>query len=390
MAGRLDLVRPFPRMAPLGILLATAAYLAAVQAVAGPRHVALALVGLALGIVLRHADFGFTSAWRRLLVHGDGRGLRAQLAMLAVGTVLFVPAIAASALEPIPLYGAYAPVGVSVAVGAFLFGIGMQLANGCASGCLFALGGGSPRMAVVLVFFVAGSLLGAAHAPWWWGLPSLGIVTLPGLEEAPWRAVTIQLTLLAALALASLAVERRRGTAGPGSDPRGWRLLAGPWPLLAGAVALALLNYATLLLAGRPWGITGAFALWGAKIAETAGVAVRDWPYWRGAEAALDLPVLADVTSVMNIAIVLGAALAAALAGRLRFGGRLAPRELVAAVVGGLLLGYGARLAFGCNIGAFFSGVVSGSLHGWAWLAAALAGNAVGVRLRPLFGLARD
>ncbi len=389
MAGRLALVRPVPRLVPLGVLLATGAYLAAIQAVAGPRLVALALVGLALGIVLRHADFGFTSAWRRLLVHGDGRGLRAQLAMLAVGTVLFVPAIAESAFEPVPLYGAYAPVGVSVAVGAFLFGIGMQLANGCASGCLFALGGGSPRMAVVLVFFVAGSLLGAAHAPWWWSLPSLGIVTLPGLEEAPWRAVTIQLAVLAALALASLAVERRRGGGRPTPDPRGWHLLRGPWPLLAGAVALAVLNYATLLLAHRPWGITGAFALWGAKIAEAMGVSVRDWPYWQGAEAALDLPVLADVTSVMNIAIVLGAALAAALAGRLRFGGRLAPRELVAAVVGGLLLGYGARLAFGCNIGAFFSGVVSGSLHGWAWLAAALAGSAVGVRLRPLFGLPR-
>ncbi|MBZ0132386.1 MAG: YeeE/YedE family protein [Rhodocyclaceae bacterium] len=62
-------------------------------------------------------------------------------------------------------------------------------------------------------------------------------------------------------------------------------------------------------------------------------------------------------------------------------------RSLAAAVLGGLLMGYGARIAFGCNIGVF-SGVASTSLHGWLWLAAALAGSWIGVRLRPRFGLA--
>jgi hypothetical protein len=52
-----------------------------------------------------------------------------------------------------------------------------------------------------------------------------------------------------------------------------------------------------------------------------------------------------------------------------------------------LLLGYGARLAYGCNIGACFSGIASGSLHGWAWMVAAFFGNVLGTRLRPLFGL---
>ena len=56
-------------------------------------------------------------------------------------------------------------------------------------------------------------------------------------------------------------------------------------------------------------------------------------------------------------------------------------------MVGGLLLGYGARLAYGCNIGAYFSGIASGSLHGWLWLVAAFTGNVSGTRLRPAFGL---
>jgi hypothetical protein len=50
-------------------------------------------------------------------------------------------------------------------------------------------------------------------------------------------------------------------------------------------------------------------------------------------------------------------------------------------------MGYGARLSFGCNIGALFSGIASGSLHGWVWFAAAFAGSFVGIALRPIFGL---
>jgi hypothetical protein len=65
-------------------------------------------------------------------------------------------------------------------------------------------------------------------------------------------------------------------------------------------------------------------------------------------------------------------------------------RSLAAAALGGLLMGYGARLGFGCNIGAFVGGVASGSLHGWIWFVAALGGCALGSRLRPAFGLSRD
>jgi hypothetical protein len=53
-------------------------------------------------------------------------------------------------------------------------------------------------------------------------------------------------------------------------------------------------------------------------------------------------------------------------------------------------MGWGARLGFGCNIGAFVSGVASGSLHGWVWFGAALVGCIVGIRFRPLFGLSRE
>ena len=377
---------PDPRVVG-GALLMTLGGSALLLQAAGPRMAALLLVGLLLGISLYHASFGFTYAWRRFLVEGEGRGLRAQMLMLAVAVLLFFPALDAGQLFGRPVGGFVAPVGVSLAVGAFLFGIGMQLGGGCASGTLFTVGGGSTRMVVTLAFFVLGSVIGTAHMPFWLAQPSLPPISLVR-ELGLVPALTLNLVLFGAIALLTLVVERRRGA--PERLPRRrWDLLRGPWPILAGAVALALLNYATLALAGRPWGITWGFALWGAKLFDAIGIAVREWPYWAARAGALDAPVWRDVTSVMNVGIILGAFLAAGLAGAFRPVWRLPPRAVLSAAIGGLLLGYGARLAFGCNIGAFFSGIASGSLHGWAWMVFAFAGNWLGTYLRPLFGMSR-
>jgi uncharacterized protein len=87
----------------------------------------------------------------------------------------------------------------------------------------------------------------------------------------------------------------------------------------------------------------------------------------------------------MDFGIILGALLASALAGRFSPGWRVPWRSALAAVVGGVMLGYGARLAYGCNIGAYFSGIASGSLHGYLWALCAFFGSIVGVKLRPYF-----
>jgi uncharacterized membrane protein YedE/YeeE len=359
----------------------------------GWRQGALYLLGGGLGITLYHALFGFTSAFRVFIADRRGAGLRAQMLMLAIAVLLFYPALAQGSLFGTPIRAEAGPLGISVAVGAFLFGIGMQLGGGCASGTLFTAGGGNTRMLVTLAAFIAGSAIGAAQLPWWDATPHLKPVLL--IDTLGWApALAISLAAFAAIAALTAWLERRRhGALAPadGVAPRhGWRrLLRGPWPLLWGAVLLALGNYATLALAGRPWGITSGFALWGAKLYAATGADVASWGYFASPAraAALREGVFTDVTSVMDFGIVLGALLAAALAGKFKPEWRIAPRSLVAAVIGGLLLGYGARLAYGCNIGAYFSGIASSSLHGWLWLAAALAGSVIGTRLRPLFGL---
>ncbi|MGY6547770.1 MAG: YeeE/YedE family protein [Roseinatronobacter sp.] len=355
------------------------------------RLAALFLTGAALGFALYHAAFGFTGAWRSAWQSGRSGAVRAQLVMLGVAVIIFFPVLAAGQVLGQPVRGFVFPAGYEVALGAFLFGIGMQLGGGCASGTLYASGGGDTRSVITLAFFIIGMTLGAWDAERWADLPALPPLSIPE-SLGLWPALGLNLLVFAALAYGLAQRERRMtGALEPLFTRPGARLLTGPWALAWAAIALAALNALTLVLAGRPWGITQAFATWGSRAAETLHLADPVfWPYWED-PTRIDLlhrPLLQDATHLMNIGLVLGAFLAAALAGRFAPAWRIGLRPLLAAIIGGLLLGYGARMAFGCNISALFSGIASGSVHGWVWALAALPGNWVGLHLRPIFGLA--
>ena len=214
------------------------------------RQAVLFLVGAAAGIVLYHAAFGFTSSWRVFVADGRGAGLRAQMLMLAVTCAIFFPLLAAGHAFGQPLRGSVSPAGISVIVGAFLFGVGMQLGGGCASGTLYTAGGGSTRMVMTLLAFIAGSVIGTLHVPWWTATPALKPISLV-TTLGPLAALLISSSLFGVLTLITIAVERRRhGQLAVDSSPRtGWRrLLHGPWPLVAGALGLALVNIATLAI----------------------------------------------------------------------------------------------------------------------------------------------
>jgi uncharacterized membrane protein YedE/YeeE len=350
------------------LVLASAGVLAAalVLAVAnyGARMLALLAIGALLGGTLYLASFGFASAYRRLIEERDVTGVRAQLLMLAAATVLFAPLLAGE-----PGSGAVAPAGVQVAVGAFLFGIGMQFAGGCGSGTLYTAGGGQLRMAIVLAAFVAGSFWASLHMQSWSALPAIDAARLG--DKLSWPgAVSLQLAVLTVL----YVVLGRFGKRGARTPSRA---------LATGALILAGLNVLTLVVAGHPWSITWAFALWGAKAARALGWDPGGDAFWSSSfqREALDASVFADTTSVMDFGLLLGAFAAAGIAGGFSLRYRMSTRTALTASLGGLAMGYGARIAYGCNIGAFFSGVASTSLHGWLWIAAALPGCWVGLRL---------
>lgn len=354
------------------------------------RQGALWMIGALLGITLYHSAFGFTHAWRVFIADRRGDGLRAQMLMLALGVILFFPFLAQGTLAGQTVSGFVAPPGLSIVLGAFLFGIGMQIGGGCASGTLFSAGGGSTRMFITLFFFIVGSVLAALNYSWWSTLPAIAPISMVK-SWGLWPALVVNLTVFALIAFVSVVLEKRRHgvlISRKTGNLKAASLIRGPWTLVWGAVALVVLNFATLALAGRPWGITGAFTIWGSKA--LMAIDVHDptqWTFWMRDLMPLITPLREDITSVMNIGLILGAMGAAAVAGKFAPIWKIPPRIVLASVIGGIMLGYGARLAFGCNIGAYFSGILSGSVHAWLWLPAAFAGNVIGVRLRPLFGL---
>ncbi|MCG3862130.1 YeeE/YedE family protein [Psychrobacter sp. Ps5] len=365
-------------------------YLSITQTTAQPL---LFAIGLLLGYTLFHARFGFTSAFRRLMSVGNGQAMRSHMLMLAVAVTLFAPILAyGTTIFGGSVAGYVSPVGVSLLVGAFVFGIGMQLGGGCASGTLYAVGGGRSVMFITFIFFVIGATIGAYHLPFWTEeMPSFApfsLATSTGLGYS--GAWVLSLVLFALIAWVTLVVEKK--TKAPKMAPvpteSGWRrIFRGSWPLFAAAIVLAILNALTLLTRGQPWGITSAFSLWGSKIASNFGVDVANWGYWQGANAAaLNASIFADSTTVMNIGIIIGAFIASAAGGLFKFT-QITLGNFAASVIGGLMMGYGARLAFGCNIGAYFGGIASFSAHGYIWGIMAMAGTFLALYLRPLFGL---
>ncbi|WP_247869276.1 YeeE/YedE family protein [Ahrensia sp. R2A130] len=352
----------------------------------GPRYGVAVAIGALAGFALYHAAFGFTGAWRRVVSEKRGQGLRAQMVLLIAACAFTYPLIAYGAPIDGLRSGAWVlPFGVTALVGSFLFGAGMQLGGGCGSGTLFTVGGGSTRMVVTLSAFITGSLIGTWHLPAWRGLPRLEAFSVVK-EFGPWAAVAI----VAVLGIAIIVWSVRRERAAHGElEPRrqGGSVFGGPWSHTLGVIALVVVSVATILTLGRPWGITSGFALWGAKIASGIGIDVTSWSYWSGGRSrALERSVFADATSVMNFAIIFGAMAAAALAGKWSPVMRIGWRDLATAVIGGLLMGYGARLAYGCNIGAYLGGIVSGSMHGVLWGIVAFTGSSMMVKARMRFG----
>src|ERR1700712_458437 len=190
------------------------------------RQGALYLLGGALGVSLYHALFGFTSAWRVFIADRRGAGLRAQMIMLAVAVVLFFPPLGQGELFGQPVHGEYGAVGVGMLTGAFLFGLGMQLGGGCASGTLYSAGGGNTRMLVTLAAFIAGSPVGAKHLSWWSALPNIG--TVPLIEKLGMPvALGLSLILMAGIFAATVWLEKQRhGRLLPGARRRGPGLAA--------------------------------------------------------------------------------------------------------------------------------------------------------------------
>jgi uncharacterized protein len=160
------------------------------------------------------------------------------------------------------------------------------------------------------------------------------------------------------------------------------KVLKAPWPYWVAAIVLSLLNISLLILTGSPWRVTSGFLYWGMWILEKLGYNDFTGSYFalHGGLAGGET-FLVNSVSILNAAVLLGALLSVLISSEFKWRRIKNPKQVGFAIFGGLLMGYGARLAFGCNIGAFFSAIPSFSLHGWVFALSMGAGGVIGSRI---------
>ena len=205
MAGTRFINSAFPMNHNFGrifAILATISLVIMINHTAGMTNALLSLVGVLIGLTLVLGNFGFTGGWSSWINQRDGRGLRAQMLILAIASVVFYPILAKGSLFGTEVRGFIVPFGIASIFGSFLFGIGMQIGGCCASGVLSWAGAGSARIALTLIGFIMGAVWGAYDIAFWRALPGVPINLTTEFGVA--GGLTITLFICAAVAFATL------------------------------------------------------------------------------------------------------------------------------------------------------------------------------------------
>lgn len=374
--------------------LALATVMAQAEAALAP----LWFLGIGAGFTLQRSRFCFTAAFRDLFLFGEGRVMKGVLTGMAVATLGF--AIIMYNNVPFPSFGALPseahilPVGLSAIVGGLLFGFGMVLAGGCVSGSLYRVAEGYIGSWVSTGGIIIG--LGLLSQTWngWWNL-------LISHEPKIWLPATVNLgygggvaLTLAGLFGAFLLIlwwESRAAIVVPNlsmqDEPENtfreklralWRkVFVRGWPAIVGGAILGFINV-LMYMVHMPWGVTGELSRWSNALMSAAGFAppvLLGLNDIGGCAARASEGGFFTHTFAVTVGLLVGAFVGALLAGEFKLRFPPSPRRYVQSLGGGIIMGYGAGLAIGCTIGAFFSAIPSLSISGWLF-AIALAGGA--------------
>lgn len=359
-------------------------------------------IGLAFGFILQRSRFCFAGAFRDLWLARDGRLMRAVILGLLVATAGFTMLMARFVPDPsfgdLPPKAHIVPVGLHLVVGGLAFGAGMVLAGGCVSGTLFRIGEGYVTSWVTLAGILLG-LAGAAHTwNWWWTvhISRQPAVWLPRTLGFGWSAALV-LGVLGALYLAIMWWESRDGIplvasrSHPEPPPLTfgervaaiWRtVFVQGWPYAAGGVALGVLNILSYAY-NHPLGVTGELSAWSDRLFSTMGWGagrLLGTDQFAGCNLVSDGRGLVTPSLTLDAGLIAGSLVAALLAGEFKLRFPHVKTRYLQSLGGGALMGYGAGLALGCTIGAFFSAIPSLGLSGWVFGLSLFAGAFLGVQ----------
>lgn len=351
------------------------------------------LFGLAFGGVLVRSGVCFVAAVRDPVLTGGTTYTRAILAALALSTVGFTVVTLITGQT-----GTVRPFGWGTVIGGLIFGIGMVLAGGCVSGTIMRMGDGFAMQWVGFSGIFSGLMLGTrlSGSPWLNRSLGVGKVFLPSVLGWP-VSLALQFVLLLGLWFLAVWHETRRfglrratdgqdGLAEDNGEDCAWPVLnrLDDWLRrpLGGALLLAGLNIGYFAVTGRPWGIITEMSYWASEAWRWLGHLPGGSAYLGDQAWQLQGPgLLTRPGTIFNIGILIGAFAISYASAQWRWRPMRHRRQIVAAWVGGLLVGLGSRLAVGCNIGNLFSGLPSLSLHSWLFLPSLVVGGVLGVRI---------
>lgn len=154
--------------------------------------------------------------------------------------------------------------------------------------------------------------------------------------------------------------------------------IRGPWTYWTGAIILAILNILVLYTRKTPWGVTRNIEQWSRWIGTKLGLI--SYGNLELSDLLMDNFLMSSGT-YLNLGVVLGALWAALSASQLRLRPIRDKKFFFSALIGGILMGYGARIAHGCNVGGLLNGIASSSLSGWIFGIAILIGTWIGIKI---------
>ncbi len=393
-------VHAHPQSVAALVLLGAIAALVAVTSRTDGQFGIFATLGVGTGVALQRSRFCFNSAFRDLLQFRSGRTMKGVIVGMIVATAGF--GLHMYTLMPNPFLGPIAPeahavpLSAALVFGGLLFGVGMVLAGGCTSGSLYRMGEGYIASWVSFAGILVGLLVVGHTWNWWWQhvIRPASVVWFPR-SIGYGGAVILTLIMLLGAYLLVLWIESTGGpsvaeaaSAGAAASFREHlRALAAAvfgrgWPAPIGGAVLGGLNIFAYT-AHMPWRIVGELSRWANGAAGLVGVAPGPL---QGTEelSACTLTIGGGLLThglLLNVGLVAGSLLAALLAHEFKLRVPRNPVRYAQSLGGGLLMGYGAGIALGCTIGAFFSAIPSLALNGWVFALALAAGAFLGLRL---------
>lgn len=157
------------------------------------------------------------------------------------------------------------------------------------------------------------------------------------------------------------------------------------WAPLPAVIAAGILSTYYFGITGTFWAVTGEFTRWGGQLLQLMGVHTETWGYYKLIH--LEGTPLTRIDGMMIIGMFGGCFAAALWANNVKLRMPRSRIRIFQAIVGGIIAGFGARLAMGCNLAAFFTGIPQFSLHAWFFALATAVGSWFGARvtLLPFF-----